>query len=357
MFRPSLIAVALVGAAACTTTSEPADDLGQVDLALAGRSRSGAIYRLRDAQLAIAPVGQVFSTEADPDRTVISTRLDAGLYTLDLSDTWRLERITGGGVETVFAVLTSPDPQAFHVTPGGATTVYLSFRADGQDVQTGQGDVDIVLDVDDTSPIPDAGVPDAAQPPGIDAGPDAGIDAPPVDAAQPPPDATIDAPAPAPTLTITSAPPFPTRNTTPYFVFTSSEPAERIRCEIAGTIAQPCVSPFTSPLLPDGPYDFHITAFNADGVAVSDMRSILIDSVFTFDVSPPVVTGTSATFQFLTAETATFTCALDGGTRVACASPYTLTGLAPLVGHQLAVRGRDQAGNVVNRSVTFTVGF
>jgi hypothetical protein len=353
MFRPSLIAVALVSAAACTTTSEPADDVGQVDLALAGRSRTGAIYRLRDAQLAIAPVGQVFSTEADPDRTVITTRLDAGLYTLDLSDTWRLERITNGRVETVFAVLTSPDPQAFHVTPGGATTVYLSFRADGQDVQTGQGDVDVVLDVDDSSPIPDAGVPDG----GIDASIDAATPSPPDAAPPPPPDAIIDAPAAPPTVTITSAPPFPTRNTTPFFVFASSEPAERVRCEIAGHVAQPCVSPFTSPLLPDGPYDFVITAFNADGASVTDMRSILIDSVFSFDVPAPAIIGPTATFQFLTAETATFTCALDGAPRVACTSPFTTAPLAPLVSHQLDVRGRDQAGNAVNRSIPFTVGF
>jgi hypothetical protein len=193
-----VLAAALAAAGACSTDGAFTDGGGEIRLSLTGRSGTGALYRLRDAQLTIAPAGVVLSTEIDPDRETLSAVLDAGFYTIDLAPGWRLERVANGVAEPVFAVLTSEVPLPFDVVPGQATQVRLHFRADGEDVVTGPGSVDVGIDVDDQPSGADGGVPaiDAA----IDAPPaiDAAIDAPPaIDAAiDAPPaiDAAIDAP-------------------------------------------------------------------------------------------------------------------------------------------------------------------
>jgi hypothetical protein len=190
-----VLAAAIAAAGACSSDTATVPG-GEIRLALTGRSTTGTVYRLRDAQLTIAPAGIVLSTEDDPDREILSAELDPGLYTIDLAPGWRLERFENGVATPVVAVVTSALPIAFEVAAGQATPVRLRFRADGDDVVTGPGSVDVGIDVDDQV---DAGVPtpDAA----IDAPApiDAAIDAPPaVDAAVDAPpaiDAAIDAPA------------------------------------------------------------------------------------------------------------------------------------------------------------------
>jgi hypothetical protein len=355
MFRPAAIALAtmsLVGGAACSSDT-PDERTGTLDLALSGRSTSGAIYRLRDAQLTIAPLGLVLSTENDPDAPVISTRLDAGLYTLDLADGWRLERVTGGTAENVFAVLTSADPQAFDVLPGETTRVVLSFRADGQDVVIGQGDVDVVIDVDDTAHAIDGGSADAGTGPIDAAQPPADARQEPIDAAVPPADADQgppDAMPPPVSFTITSAPPNPTRNATPYFRFTSSEPAERIRCEVEGFIAQPCTSPFTGPHLPDGAHLFTFDVFGLDGTVLHEERVVNIDTVAPLVTSSVVGSGPSALIYFSADETATFTCNTGLGF-LACTSPHSPVAIFGTGTYE--VRARDAAGNVSSVSGTY----
>jgi hypothetical protein len=198
-----VLAAALAAAGACSTDGASTDGGGEIRLSLTGRSGTGALYRLRDAQLTIAPAGIVLSTEIDPDRETLSAVLDAGFYTIDLAPGWRLERVANGVAEPVFAVLTSEVPLPFDVVPGQATQVRLHFRADGEDVVTGPGSVDVGIDVDDQPSGADGGVPAIDAPPAIDAidappAIDAAIDAPPaIDAAiDAPPaiDAAIDAP-------------------------------------------------------------------------------------------------------------------------------------------------------------------
>jgi hypothetical protein len=202
-----VLAAAIAAAGACSSDGAATVPGGEVRLALTGRSTTGTVYRLRDAQLTIAPAGIVLSTEDDPDREILSAELDPGLYTIDLAPGWRLERFANGVATPVVAVVTSALPIAFDVAAGQATPVRLRFRADGDDVVTGPGSVDVGIDVDDQVidagvPTPDAAI-DAPTPidAAIDAPPavDAAIDAPPaVDAAidaPPAVDAAIDAPA------------------------------------------------------------------------------------------------------------------------------------------------------------------
>jgi hypothetical protein len=64
-------------------------------------------------------------------------------------------------------------------------------------------------------------------------------------------------------------------------------------------------------------------------------------------------TSTSAGFTFSSTETgSTFTCAVNGGSPVACTSPLQLTGLAP-GSYTLAVRATDAAGNADPSPATY----
>jgi len=61
---------------------DPSDDLGEVSVTLTGQAGSGAIYRLRNAHLALTgPVSSLaFNTEDDPARSTINARVPAGRY-------------------------------------------------------------------------------------------------------------------------------------------------------------------------------------------------------------------------------------------------------------------------------------
>lgn len=143
-----LLVCASLGVTACASQTE--DDLGQLDLSLSGTAASGAIYRLRDAQLTIMGSGPVIviDTEENPDRTVIERELDTGSYTVSVSPSWRLERIaTDGSITTVQAAMVSPNPQGFFITPGGFTSVALQFQTAGEVVTLARGRVGISLGV------------------------------------------------------------------------------------------------------------------------------------------------------------------------------------------------------------------
>jgi hypothetical protein len=248
-----------VGITACAT--DDTERTGTIDLALVGQASSGAFYRLRDAELTIAPAGLVFRTEDDPDRQVISARLPSGLYTLGLAPGWRLERISGGTVQTVFAVLTSEDPQPFDVIPGERTPVVLQFRADGTNVQFGDGDVDISIGVDD---IPqgqtDGGVPDAR---GWDP------DAPTIDAGGPDGQPGY--------VYITSAPTGVVTTNQVTIEFESSRPGDTWCYAYALGFGEPCTSPYTTPPLPEGSQG--LAVYLSDGSAWAE-------TYFTVDTTP-----------------------------------------------------------------------
>jgi hypothetical protein len=327
---------AALGATACS--SDDAGRAGTIELSLIGQASSGAVYRLRDAELTIAPAGLVFHTEDDPDRSVISARLPAGLYTLGLADGWRLERVTGSGAETVFAVLTSEDPQPFDVVPGERTPVVLQFRADGQSVQLGEGDVDISIGVDDIPQgRPDGGVVDAMPPP-----PDAAIDAA-IDAA-PVPDAM-----PA-FVHIVSAPSGVITVNTPTIEFETSSPGDTW-C-FSAAIAERCSSPYTTPPLPDGTQTVAVQTFDGSARA---------EAFFTVDTTPPVIALSEELlpqqrrFFFTTGESATFTCSLDRAPFAPCVSPFTTPVLPIFSSHTFEVRATDQAGLTGYLNVSFTI--
>jgi hypothetical protein len=141
-----LLAAALGGCVAADTD----DSFGHIDLALVGQAGDGTAYRLRDASIAVAgPTGTLtFATEDDPDRTAITRRLATGTYALELGGSWRLERLAGTTATPVTATLLSSNPQSFTIDTDALTRVSLRFGVPGGEVQLGEGDLAIGVDVD-----------------------------------------------------------------------------------------------------------------------------------------------------------------------------------------------------------------
>jgi hypothetical protein len=143
-------------AAACGLTAcAPSPEVGRVDLALTGQSASGVVYRLRDAILLVDDFGPApaftYRTEDDPTRPVISDVLDAGTYSLVLQADWRLERVAADGTATpIVATMLSANPQLFSIAADATTRVALRFRAEGDVVELGDGDLEVVLEIEDT---------------------------------------------------------------------------------------------------------------------------------------------------------------------------------------------------------------
>ena len=135
------------------------DQVGTVELRLTGQAPSGAIYRLRDADLTIQGAGApvVAHTEDDPSRTQLSEHLVAGAYTLALSGTWRLERVTATSAQPVTGTLLSPNPQPFEIRTGERTPVELRFLVNREEVPMGEGDVDVSVGFEEPPPPPACG--------------------------------------------------------------------------------------------------------------------------------------------------------------------------------------------------------
>jgi hypothetical protein len=103
--------------------------------------------------------------------------------------------------------------------------------------------------------------------------------------------------------------------------------------------------------LADGSHIFTAVATDAAGntSGVSNARTVVVDTSApetTIDSGPTdPTTETDAAFAFSADDaSATFECRLDGGEWAACASPATVTGLAPGA-HVFEVRAVDPAGN------------
>ncbi len=154
-----------------------------------------------------------------------------------------------------------------------------------------------------------------------------------------------------PTATITDGPPAGSATTagTATFTFTASE-AATFECSVDEGGFAGCSSPVTVSGLADGRHVFRVRA--TDGTGNTGPQA---SRVWFVDRVPPTVTidsgpadpsrSASASFAFGADETATFECAIDGGSFASCESPHEVTGLAD-GSHTFSVRGIDRAGNV-----------
>jgi hypothetical protein len=151
MLRSSVLVAATAAVLAGCLDPDPAPDptTGQVDLALVGQAPDGTAYRLRNASITVTGPGNVvtFDTEDDPDRTAITQRLATGTYSLALGGSWRLERLDPGGPTPITASLLSTNPQGFFVLRDEVTRLALRFRVAGGEVELGEGDIRIGVEV------------------------------------------------------------------------------------------------------------------------------------------------------------------------------------------------------------------
>ncbi|WP_437573518.1 hypothetical protein [Sorangium sp. So ce887] len=155
LFVCSVLAVATIPVgcgAGAPDGAEQASDVGSISLSLVGTSATGATYRLSNALFNIyGPTHRLFY--GDGDTTVLTAVLPVGHYDVYLEPGWVLERWTGSGYQYVPAGLTSANPTSVFINEGATSTVAFQFRADGDVVSVGQGTLDIVIGVDDTTPL------------------------------------------------------------------------------------------------------------------------------------------------------------------------------------------------------------
>jgi hypothetical protein len=90
-----------------------------------------------------------FDTETEPHSTSLAATVPVGAYTAFLQEGWRLERSSEGEGkgEALPARLVSENPVSFEVTAGGSTIVPLRFAVGGAAGET--GDFDLVLEVEE----------------------------------------------------------------------------------------------------------------------------------------------------------------------------------------------------------------
>lgn len=167
---------------------------------------------------------------------------------------------------------------------------------------------------------------------------------------------TVDLSAPA--VMVTSGPDGPTNNSTPTFEFTITDGAVAVECSLDGAF-EPCVSPFTSPELPQGEHTFTVRASDILGNRSQDSRTFIVDleaPQVMIDDGPSGLTNTSTpTFAFTVEEgSPVVECSTNGAEFFACTSPITLEPQPDGPG-AFFLRAFDEAGNEGSASRMFVI--
>ena len=164
---------------------------------------------------------------------------------------------------------------------------------------------------------------------------------------------------------ITSGPSGITNDTSPTFAFTNS-PGTNVgfACSLDSAGFADCTSPFSTPLLVDGPHHFEVFASCDGSRGATASRSFIVDTggPDTLITSGPAdgstVSSSPVVFVFASSEAgSTLGCAFDSSAFTPCTSPYTTTTLS-LGSHSFRVRATDAAGNIdatpASRTFTFS---
>jgi uncharacterized repeat protein (TIGR02543 family) len=169
----------------------------------------------------------------------------------------------------------------------------------------------------------------------------------------PPPDTT------PPPLTVTPESIGLTNDPTPTFEFTSTEESVTFTCLVIDMSDAPvknnywvdnCTSPYTTPVLKDGPWRIVVWAEDAAGnESPFERRDLTVDTTAPDTSITSGPSGTppshSTSFEFSSSESGTtFECSLDGAPFTACTSPKDFSALSQ-GGHTLEVAATDAAGN------------
>lgn len=146
--------LAVPGMVGCSQEAPGEDDqvMGSVSLPLV-TSTNAATYRLTDATFTIdGPTPASLSSSDDPAETELAAALASGSYDVVLEPGWALERDNGNGFVEVSATLLSDNPRSFTIQSSVITTLTYQFETDGTVVGTGDGQIAVDIQVDDSSP-------------------------------------------------------------------------------------------------------------------------------------------------------------------------------------------------------------
>lgn len=156
-----VLGAALLSASASSSTgcsAEPGSEAepvarGSVNLPLL-TTVNGSTYRLSGATIELRgpvyPYYVYLSGSDDPSETALSTTLATGTYEASLFSSWTLQKLaTDGTFQPVRATLRSSPYAVVAVFNGTTSTLSYEFETDGVIVTVGQGDLDVVIDVDE----------------------------------------------------------------------------------------------------------------------------------------------------------------------------------------------------------------
>jgi hypothetical protein len=158
----------------------------------------------------------------------------------------------------------------------------------------------------------------------------------------------------APETTITAGPDATTADSTPSFMFDSSEAGSSFQCSIDSGGFAPCISGVTIATPDDGPHTFEVRATdpagNTDPTPASTSFTVDTAAPDTSITSGPGATteDTTPTFGLGSSESgSTFACSVDGAAFAPCSGPGAAhtTAVLALGAHTFAVRATDVAGN------------
>jgi hypothetical protein len=144
--RAAMVALVTSALAACAVTPDDIDT--GVSIPLTTTTPSGATYRLSNATFNFT--GPEALSVPSGNEATLDVALTPGTYQLELAAGWRMERIDGGAVQPVDAVLVSQAVQQVAVLPGSLSQAYYQFllSADGSN-----GSVSISFGVTEASTL------------------------------------------------------------------------------------------------------------------------------------------------------------------------------------------------------------
>lgn len=166
-----------------------------------------------------------------------------------------------------------------------------------------------------------------------------------------------------PTLTLDSAPSTPTSSVTASFAFSTGDDLsgmDRVECRLDGGAPVSCVSPYDSAGLSEGAHVLRVEAFDIAGNSTVRTHAWTVDLTnpsLSIDSRPPADTNDPAVSISFHATDASgisgYTCAVDGGSADACASPLSWT--ASEGPHVVVIRATDGVGHFDEKTVSFIV--
>ncbi|RYZ39236.1 MAG: hypothetical protein EOO71_20900 [Myxococcaceae bacterium] len=124
----ALLAVAC-GEASIPSTPVVHEGEGLLELPLVATTTAGRSYKLVGASFAITGPQSITITDTSAD--TVSVPLLAGLYSVQMTGTWHVERTDAPG-QTVPATLVSPNPMSFTVGEGQTRPVRFLFKVAGE---------------------------------------------------------------------------------------------------------------------------------------------------------------------------------------------------------------------------------